>query len=138
MTWIYENTPYTTTPDEYQGFVYCITNTSNGMKYIGKKNFWTIRKLKPLKGKTNRRHRREATDWMAYCGSSAALTEDLSASPNPPVREILYLCANKTEMAYWETLLQFKLGVLFDPNYYNEFISCRINTQGVKHIQHPR
>ena len=36
----------------YYGFVYRITNLTNGMDYIGRKYFKTVRKLNPLKGFT--------------------------------------------------------------------------------------
>ena len=38
--WLYENEEYDKQPDDYQGFVYVITELSTGKKYIGKKNFW--------------------------------------------------------------------------------------------------
>tara|TARA_B110000977_G_scaffold37094_1_gene49850 strand:- start:70 stop:471 length:402 start_codon:yes stop_codon:yes gene_type:complete len=133
MTWMYQAQPFTTAPEEYQGFVYCITNTSTGMKYIGKKNLWSILKRKPLKGKSNKRHSRIETDWQRYYGSSKTLSADIEKlEPHTITREILHLCANKTMMAYWETKLQFDLNVLYDDTYYNEFISCRINASGVK------
>ena len=37
MTWYYQDTPVETLPDDYVGFVYCITNNLTGRKYIGKK-----------------------------------------------------------------------------------------------------
>lgn len=135
MTWQYQGNPFTNAPEEYQGFVYCITNTSNGRKYIGKKNLWSILKRKPLKGKSNRRHSRIETDWQGYYGSSKTLTQDIEKlEPHTITREILRLCANKTEMAYWETKLQFDLNVLMDSQYYNEFISCRINSTGLRSL----
>ena len=135
MTWQYQAQPFTNAPEEYQGFVYLITNTSNGRKYIGKKNLWSILKRKPLKGKSNRRHSRIETDWQGYYGSSKTLSADIEKlEPHTITREILHLCANKTEMAYWETKLQFDLNVLYDDSYYNEFISCRINASGLKRL----
>jgi len=51
MQWTYEGKPIDTIPDEYEGFVYLITNTTTGQKYIGKKlaKFKTTKP--PLKGK---------------------------------------------------------------------------------------
>ena len=37
MSWYYKNKLIETIPDEYIGFVYLITNTTTGKKYIGKK-----------------------------------------------------------------------------------------------------
>jgi hypothetical protein len=132
MTWLYNHKPLTETPDEYQGFVYLITNIQNNRKYIGKKNFWTTHKLKPLKGKTNRRHRRRATDWQAYCGSCEELLKDIDAhGPNTLRKEILHLCANKNQMTYWEMKLQFDYNVLLDDSYYNGYIGGRLTARGL-------
>ena len=37
MQWTYEGKTIDEIPDEYEGFVYLITNTTTGQKYIGKK-----------------------------------------------------------------------------------------------------
>jgi hypothetical protein len=37
MTWLYNNQPVETLPEDCVGFVYMITNTTNDRKYIGKK-----------------------------------------------------------------------------------------------------
>ena len=37
MTWLYQNTPVETLPEDCIGFVYLITNNLSGRKYIGKK-----------------------------------------------------------------------------------------------------
>ena len=37
MTWLYQDTPIETLPEECVGFVYLITNNLTGRKYIGKK-----------------------------------------------------------------------------------------------------
>lgn len=132
-TWLYNNKPLTETPEAYQGFVYLIENLSNGRLYIGQKNFWRTVKLKPLKGKTNKRHRREQSDWQHYYGSSTALQADLDAvGPDHFRRSILYLCANKNQMNYFETKEQFDREVLFNDQYYNGIISCRISARGLK------
>jgi hypothetical protein len=132
MTWMYQGQPFTTAPEEYQGFVYCITNTSTGMKYIGKKNLWSILKRKPLKGKSNRRHSRVETDWQGYYGSSKTLSADIEKlEPHTITREILHLCANKNQMTYWEMKLQFDHNVLLDDTYYNGYIGGRLTAKGL-------
>ena len=35
--WTYKGKTVDSIPDDYEGFVYLITNTTNNMKYIGKK-----------------------------------------------------------------------------------------------------
>ena len=37
MTWLYKNIPVETLPEDCTGFVYLITNTVSGRKYVGKK-----------------------------------------------------------------------------------------------------
>jgi hypothetical protein len=123
----------TTTPEEYQGFVYEITDTVNNKLYIGKKLFWTIQKLKPLKGRVNRRHRRVETDWQDYYGSSDALNQQISIHGKEHFqRRILFMCANKTQMSYFETREQFVRDVLLDKSYYNGIIACKITSRGLK------
>jgi hypothetical protein len=132
MTWYYNNEPFTTAPEQYQGFVYLITNTSTGKKYIGKKNLWGILKRNPLKGKTRRRHSRIETDWREYYGSSKTLQQDVETlGPHTMKREILILCANKNQMTYFEMKLQFEHNVLLDSNYYNEYIGGRLTARGL-------
>ena len=53
---------------DYVGFVYIITDLSNNKKYIGKKNFWSTRRLPPLKGKSRRRTVKKESDWKDYFG----------------------------------------------------------------------
>ena len=131
--WRYQNQDFTVAPTEYQGFVYLIHDLNNNMMYIGKKNFWTTKKLPPLKGKKNKRHSRVESDWQDYYGSSERLNLMVNAFGKDSFsRTILHLCSNKTMMSYWETKTQFELNVLHDPMYYNEFISCRINAKGLK------
>ena len=51
-SWTYQGQPFTSDMiGDYVGFVYQITNLQNDKKYIGKKWFWSTKKLPPLKGK---------------------------------------------------------------------------------------
>jgi hypothetical protein len=136
MTWQYKGLEFTETPDEYQGFVYEIENIATGKLYIGKKNFWRVDKLPPLKGKTRRRHRRTQTDWRDYYGSNRVLQEDIEIyGPESVNRTILILCANRTQMSYFETKTQFDRNVLLDSRYYNDFIGCKITGRGLSSIE---
>jgi len=51
MQWTYRGKKVDSIPDEYEGFVYLITNKKTGQKYVGKKlaKFKTTKP--PLKGK---------------------------------------------------------------------------------------
>ena len=55
MNWTYNGNEVTEIPQEYEGFVYIITNLTDDRKYIGKKlaKFKTTKP--PLKGKKNKR-----------------------------------------------------------------------------------
>ena len=57
------------------GFVYLITDLSNGKKYVGKKNFTSRRRLKPLKGKTRKRVKVSESNWMEYYGSGVDIED---------------------------------------------------------------
>lgn len=131
--WYYENKEYDETPEEYQGFVYLITELDTGKKYIGKKNFWRPKVL-PKNSKRNRRIRtRVESDWKKYFGSNKevqALVE--SNGIENYKREILRLCQTKGEMSYYEAKLQFDNDVLLRDDYYNEFIGCKIHSRHLK------
>lgn len=131
--WTYQGRNIDTAPEEYQGFVYCITELATNKKYIGKKNFWTVKKLPPLKGKVNKRHRKVETDWKDYWGSNTTLQERVNKFGSQGYRrEILRLCESKNLLNYWEAKLQFEKDVLLREDYFNEFIGCRINSKGLK------
>ena len=52
------------------GFVYLITNTTNGRMYIGKKLARFKRSRPPLKGRKNKRRYKVDSEWQDYYGSS--------------------------------------------------------------------
>jgi len=129
--WYYKNQPFTEVDESYQGFVYLITNLSNNKMYVGKKNFWSIRKLPPLKGQKRRRTVKKESDWKEYYGSN----EEVKLLVEGGVqfrREILRLCKTKTEMTYYEMKEQIDREVLFKDEYYNEFIGGKVNSRGLK------
>ena len=131
--WLYNNEEFSETPEDYQGFVYLITELDTGKKYIGKKNFWATRKLPPLKGKKRRRTKRTESDWREYFGSSEEVkTLVENKGTDNYKREIIRLCKTKGEMSYYEAKEQFDKEVLFSDEYYNEFIGCKIHAKHVK------
>jgi hypothetical protein len=126
--WYYNEKSYEETPEEYQGFVYQITELDTGKKYIGKKNFWKP-KILPKNSKRSRRVRtRVESDWRTYFGSSeeVKLLIEEKGEKNYK-REILRLCQTKGEMSYYEAKLQFERDVLLSDEYYNSFIGCKIH-----------
>lgn len=116
--------------EEYVGFVYCITDKESGKKYIGKKFFWSTRKLPPLKGKTRKRTKKVESDWRKYFGSNEQLkllVEERGAESYH--REVLRLCHTKGECSYYEAKEQFDRDVLLSEEYFNEFIGCKIHSK---------
>ena len=118
---------YGPVPEDAFGFIYEITNLTNGRKYIGKKQMKRkIRRL-PLKGKKRKRIDFKESDWKSYIGSSDSLKIDIDTLGSNKFKfEILKFCNNKFELSYFEAKMQFDKDVLLDENYYNGIINCRI------------
>jgi hypothetical protein len=125
--WTHQGKKVDSIPEWCEGFVYLITNTKNGKKYIGKKlaKFKTTKP--PLKGRKNKRRGTKESDWRTYWGSSDHLLNDVVAQGEKQfTREILEFCATRGVMSYVEAELQFKHKVLLTDDYYNGIINCRI------------
>lgn len=131
--WTYENEKFDDTPEDYQGFVYVITELDTEKKYIGKKNFWRPKTL-PKNSKRNRRVRtRVESDWREYFGSNKEIQTLLESKGQDNYRrEIIRLCRTKGEMSYYEAKFQFDNDVLLSDEYYNEFIGCKIHSKHIK------
>jgi hypothetical protein len=112
------------------GFVYQITNLTNGRKYIGKKFFYSA-KTKQVKGK--KKKYKASSNWQTYYGSSDNLTKDvLQLGHENFNREILHLCLTKGECGYLEAKEQFRNNVLENDNYYNSWIMVRVRKDHIK------
>ena len=126
--WTYQGTTFTSADiDDFFGFVYRITNLTNGRKYIGRKYFW--QKRKPRGGG---RKRTSESNWKAYYGSSKELTEDRKLlGVQAFSREILSLHSTPGKVNYEETRQQFLNNVLTEslddgtPMYYNSNVLGR-------------
>jgi hypothetical protein len=131
LTWQYSGKDFTEEQiQDYYGFVYQITNLTNGRKYIGKKFFYSA-KTKQVKGKKKRY--KVPSDWQTYYGSSAELAKDvLSLGHQQFNREILHLCQSKGECGYLEAKEQFIRGVMETDDYYNSWIFCRVHKKHIK------
>lgn len=131
--WYYNDEEFTETPEQYQGFVYEITELRTGKKYIGKKNFWRP-KILPKNSKRSRRVKTKVeSDWRSYYGSNVELQRLVEESGSDGYkRVILRLCKSKGEMSYYEAKLQFQYDVLLSDEYYNEFIGCKIHSKHLK------
>ena len=134
MTWYYQDTPVETLPDDYVGFVYCITNNLSGRKYIGKKlakfsktTYKTVKQKNGIKKRKKIRSKIDS-DWREYYGSSPELTADVNTLGTENFsREILYYCKSKSECSYIEAREQFTRKVLESNDYYNGHIQVRVH-----------
>ena len=112
---------------DHYGFVYCITNTTTGKSYIGRKYF--VQKRKPKGGK---RRVTSESNWKQYYGSSDELKRDIRDFGRENFRrEILSLHTTLGRVNYEETKQLFLHNVLAEklddgsPAYYNSNILGR-------------
>jgi len=113
--------------EETFGFIYLITNSLNGKKYIGKKQKLTKLKRKPLKGKKNKRISIIDTDWKTYTGSSNELNADIEKFGKQNFTfVILKACGSKWELAFEEAKMQIQCEVLLREDYYNGMLNLRV------------
>ena len=130
--WLYNNEQVIDLPEDCVGFVYQITNTTNGRMYIGKKLARFKRSRPPLKGRKNKRRYKVDSDWREYYGSSDELTMDVNnLGKDKFKREILFYCRSKAELSYIEAREQFARKVLESNDYYNGHIRVRVHGKGI-------
>ena len=128
--WYYNDELFEITPEEYQGFVYQLTEIHTNKKYIGKKNFWKPKVLPINKTRKRRVRTRIESNWKEYYSSSNEVCQLVEQYGKERFkREILKLCKTKGEMSYYEAKLQFDHNVLCRDDYYNNFIGCRIHAK---------
>lgn len=128
--WKYKNKNVVEIPEGYVGFIYLITNKTDGRIYIGKKLFNSTKRSKigvreKAATKTRKKYKINITDsgWQCYNSSCAELQNDIKTLGEQNFkRVILELCSNKTQLNYKEVWWQFKYDVLAI-NSYNGNIS---------------
>ena len=126
--WLYDGKVFESEDiKDYFGFCYILTDLENGIKYIGRKYFYSVRKKKGIRKKV-----RSESDWKTYYSSSKKIQQMvLESGPNRFKREILSLYKKKGQVNYNETKLLFQHNVLEAVNddgeklYYNENIMNR-------------
>ena len=110
--------------ENYLGFVYLITNLTNNKKYIGKKLLKRT-KTKVVKGRKKRSL--VESDWKDYYGSNKELAEDVNTQGiHNFKREITRFCTKKGECSYYEAQAQFAVDILYRDDYYNNWISVKV------------
>jgi hypothetical protein len=126
-------------PEDCVGFVYLITNTVSGRKYIGKKlakfSKTTVRTVKLKNGTKKKKKIRSKidSDWQLYYGSNDELKKDIQTLGQEKfIREILYYCTSKAQCSYIEAREQFRHKVLESDAYYNGQISVRVHGSHIK------
>jgi hypothetical protein len=134
MSWLYENQTIEVLPEDCIGFVYLITNTLSGRKYVGKKlakfskTSYKVVKLKNGKKKRKKIKSKIDSDWQQYYGSNIELNKDIEQLGSENfTREILYYCRSKAECSYVEAREQFTRKVLETKDYYNGHIQVRVH-----------
>ena len=121
-------------PEDNFGFVYKITNLTDGKFYIGKKVFWNNKKHKltrkqlaeqsgPGRKPTHEVIRTES-DWKTYWGSNKQLLADIKALGEDHFEcLILHVCKTKKQLTYYEMHYQCKFECLVSPSLsYNDNI----------------
>ena len=127
--WTYRGTVFDDAAS-WDSFVYLITCTPTGKRYIGKKTL-VSRKTKVTGGK-KKKTKVEST-WRNYYGSSAELLTDVETYGKESfTREILHLCNNRGSANYLEAKEQFVRGVLETDGWYNGWIDVKVSRSHVK------
>jgi hypothetical protein len=128
--WIFNGIPFIETNPKLTGFVYLIEDTETGKRYIGKKFFWSMRKLP---GKTRRT--KKESDWKEYYSSNDEIKELAKINKNRFKRTILSLHELKRDVNYTEVKFQYVYGVLEEFNENGESLWYNGNISG-KHYSH--
>lgn len=114
------------TEDDF-GIVYRITNNVTGIKYIGKKQLWSVIKKPPLKGKLRKRKVIKPSKYNDYYGSSEQLKKDLLQYGKENFkREVLSITTCKWESSFLELMWQLKENVINSDEYLNGILNIRL------------
>ena len=136
MKWYYKgevyDPAYEDIPEDVLGFVYIITETETGKKYVGQKRMRKPKTLPITKSRLRRVKTIVESDWRTYYSSSSIIKEDVVRGLSRLYeREIIRFGGSKGDLNYLETREQIERDVLFDENYLNGIVNCKIHK---KHI----
>ena len=126
--WLYKNKEINSIEDmpaDTFGFVYLVTHTPSGKKYLGKKQLIANRTLPPLKGQKKKRKIQKESDWKTYYGSQTEVKQLVKESQDMLefVREIIIFVSTKKLLGYYENKLLYAYDVLENDEYLNNNIS---------------
>ena len=136
MSWLHKGEVFNDSkiPEGAVGFIYEMEAIIDGkaVRYIGKKNFYSITKKKlGVKALANMKDKRASkctiqvkTNYQNYFSSNKVL-QDAHKAGIPIKRFIVRICFSKTELTYHETKLQFVREVLEKKEYLNQNILGR-------------
>lgn len=129
--WLYQGKEIkeiTDMPENTFGFIYVVTHTPTGRKYLGKKQLMSVQKKalgkKELALLTDGRASKKKTvikesDWKTYYGSHADIKQMIKDGKSLEFeREILTFVPNKKLLTYYETKYLFINEVLEKSNEY--------------------
>ena len=131
--WSYQGADFESSmiPEGAEGFVYEMQAVIDGklVRYIGKKNFYSVTKKrfgkKALSSMQDKRAKKytiqKKLTYLDYYSSNAVL-KDAHKAGIEVRRYILKICFSKMELTYYETKFQFVRGVLES----NEFLNGNI------------
>lgn len=120
------------------GFIYII-EFLDGYSYIGRKNFWSIRKRKFGKKEsalvTDKRKKlyemvTKESDWQTYKSSNKTVVDRIN-NGDAHIKTILNFAYNKKQLSYLEESALFEWKVLETNLYYNDNICGRYFTKDV-------
>jgi hypothetical protein len=137
--WLYKNKEIkelTDMPEPTFGFIYEVTHTPTGRKYLGRKQLISVQKKtlgkKELALITDKRLSKKKTvtkesDWKTYYGSNPIIKQMIKEGKQDEfTREILMFVPSKKLLTYYEDKYLYINGVIeTDSNYFNDNISGR-------------
>jgi hypothetical protein len=138
--WLYKNEEIkelTDMPNPTFGFIYEVTHTPTGRKYLGKKQLLSVQKKalgkKELALITDKRASKKKTiikegDWKTYYGSNPTIKQMLKDGKQDEfTREILMFVPSKKLLTYYEDKYLYTNEVLEKGDtYFNDNISGRM------------
>lgn len=121
--WKYKGETYAEIKDKrHFGFIYEITNKTNGKKYIGQKSMYSKRGSYFVE-----------SGWQDYTGSNDNLNHAIKTGDEIE-KNILRFCLTKAELNYFETKEILQRDALLDANYYNDWVSVKVTRKHLRKV----